>query len=434
MAEVFPFKAVVYDKERVPNLSDCMAPPYDVISEVDQQKLYNKSPYNIVRLILGKVFPYDTAKDNRYTRARDFFNRWLDEGILITTKGKNIYACEQRFNVDGRRRSRLGFIALLKLEELSGGGVMPHEKTLEGPKADRLKLMRATGANPCQVFQLYSDPRKTVNNALRNCIVREADLEVSDEDGVWHRVWFVEDHGVIQLIQTAMKNKALFIADGHHRYETALNYKREMRQKYPHFGGEASFNFAPMMFVNMNDEGIVIFPTHRLVKGRMPVLSEILKRCSEFFDYRELPASTEEERKKLLLELNRRGKHSYVLYVGKKAFLLWLRDEKSAEEHGDPTKSRQWRSLDVSVLHTLILDRVLIIRSDDIEKRLEYTRDSSYAFSSVDEGEVSLSFIMNPTDISGVKAIAQKGEVMPSKSTYFYPKLRSGLVLNKHVL
>ncbi|HHL40748.1 MAG TPA: DUF1015 domain-containing protein [Deltaproteobacteria bacterium] len=440
MTEIRPFRAIRYNKDKVGTMDAVMAPPYDVISPQLQDELYRRHPYNIVRLILGKTSGSDRPGDDRYSRAAADLARWLDEGVLVRDEKPALYYYTQTFEIDGVERTRKGFIALARLEELGGGSIHAHERTLSGPKADRLRLMEACKANFSSIFSLYSDPELTLNR-LFDSVTGEPHLDVADDEGVRNRLWVVDDPDVLRRAAESMAGRSLFIADGHHRYETALNYRRMMLEARPDATGLEPFNYVMMYFSNMDDEGMVVLPTHRIVHGLEGFDGgDFLRRVGAYFHVTELPfgaAGEADARRRLfagLDEAHRAGRNAFGLFMrGRDSYcLLTLKDRSVLDRLLGPSVPEVYKSLDVTVLHSLIIGEVLGVTQEDQarQKNLIYVKGSREVIERGRDEKAQLLFIMNPTDISEVKAVAEAGLVMPQKSTYFYPKLLSGLTIN----
>jgi uncharacterized protein (DUF1015 family) len=442
MAKIAPFRGLRYDLPRVADPAKVMAPPYDIISPALQDDLYHRSPFNVVRLILGKTRDSDTGHDNRYTRAAGDFQVWQQEGILVRDTEPSIYLYDQQYPIaDGSTVVRKGFIALTRIEDFSTGVVKPHEKTLAGPKADRLLLTQACSANFSPIFSLYSDPCCVLESLTQKNKEAPPDIEVRDDDGVLHRLWQVSDAEVIKKAQGLLDSKPLFIADGHHRYETALNYRNQMREKHPDFTGKELFNYVLMYFANMEDQGMLIFPTHRLLHSLPDYdAAPFIDKLSTHFDLdaRPFDASNGAARQEMQRLLAEKGKerHTLGLFLGGGTFyFLSLRDEKSMESFFEARAPKALRTLDVSILHRLVLESMLGITAEAQEQQtnLRYVKNWDEAMDRVLNGEAQMAFLMNATRMNEVRDVANAGEKMPQKSTYFYPKLLSGLVINKIV-
>ena len=442
MAKVVPFRALLYNADAVKELSSVMAPPYDVISPEQQDVLYQRDPHNVVRLILGKTSEADSDADNRYTRAAADFQRWQDEGVLVRDAEPAIYLYDQEYPVEGEQVvTRRGFMALTRLEDFSSGVVKPHEKTLAGPKTDRLSLTKACRANFSPIFSLYSDPCCVLEALARREKERQPDLSVTDDDGVKHRLWRVSDPAIIDKSQELLDNKPLFIADGHHRYETALNYRNYMREKHPDFTGKELFNYVLMYFANMEDQGMLIFPTHRVLHGLAEFdLEQLLEKLAPFFVVESQPfdavdPDARQHVKETLKDLGE-DRHVIAMFGGDgRIHYLRLRNEGVMDAFFDEKAPKALRTLDVSILHCLILEHLLGISAEAQEQQthLKYVKNFHEPFAQVLAGQSQVAFLLNPTRMSEVRDVANAGEKMPQKSTYFYPKLLTGLVINKIV-
>lgn len=442
MAKIVPFRGLRYNLTQVKKPDAVMAPPYDVISPALQDDLYDRHPSNVVRLILGKKTAGDDEKNNCYTRAAADFEKWQQDQTLTRDGEPSIYLYDQQYEVEGLGTVvRKGIMALTRIEDFSTGVVKPHEKTLAGPKTDRLNLTKACGANFSPIFSLYADPCCVLESLSRSQKERTPDVEVADDDGVIHRLWQVTDSLVIGKAQELLDSKPLFIADGHHRYETAINYRNYMREKHPDFTGKEPFNYVLMYFANMEDQGMLIFPTHRLLYNLsgfgMPAFITALR---PYFEVESMSLDPEdaEARKKVQRTLQQKGEsgHVFGLYGGENTvYFLTLKDEAVMDRFFDEKAPKALRTLDVSILHRLVLEYILKISPEAQEQQtnLKYVKNMDEPFTRVLTGEVQLAFLLNPTRMSEVRDVANAGEKMPQKSTYFYPKLLTGLVINKIV-
>src|SRR3990170_1353995 len=440
MAEIVPFRGVLYNPAKVGDLNKVMAPPYDVISPKKQDELYERHPNNIIRIILGKTSPEDTQGADRYSRSAADLEKWLGEGVLAHDEKSALYYYTQTYTQDGSKHTRKGFIGLSRLVDF-GKGIHPHEKTLSGPKADRLKLMQACDANMSCIFTLYSDPVLRVNKLLEAASAGKApDIDVTDDDGIVNRIWRVDDQQTLNGVTESMKDKSLFIADGHHRYETALNYRNEMRAKAGSYTGNEPFNFIMMYFSNMDDEGMTIWPTHRVVHSLKDFDADaFLSKCKEYFDCREFAyaASSEPEvRASFLKELEKSGAKTVSLGLHLRArdiyYLLSFKSNDMMDKVFGDSIPEVFKGLDVTVLHSLVFARILGMTQEAQEKQqnLIYVKSYDEAISACSNDQNQLVFLLNATKIEQVKSVALAGFVMPQKSTYFYPKLLSGLTLN----
>lgn len=412
MAEVVPFKGVLYNVPRISKVSgeDLLAPPYDIITPEYKEELYGKSPYNVVRIDFGKELSGDDDNNNKYTRARSFLDEWMREGVLITSERPCFYSYEISYTIGNEEKVLRGFLGLVRLEELGKGNIHPHEYTHSKPKKDRLSLMRICGANISPIFSLYRSADGEKGAALSTVNKSAPCIEAKDPDGSVHRLWEINDMKTIDTMQAGLADKAIFIADGHHRYETALEYQREMRTKDGPSKGPKPYDYVLMFLANMNDEGLTILPTHRLV-GNMP--TDALELLSHDFEV---------ERMENGFDIQRAisGKRdTYGLYTGGDA---WYRLSYRGEGiHGVPAALRD---LDVTVLHDLIFKQLL-----DID-RVSYEMDIEKCLKTVRDGSFEAAFFLRPTLVEDVEKVALASLRMPPKSTYFYPKLMTGMVLN----
>lgn len=443
MAVIIPFRGIRYNPEKVENLADVVTPPYDVIDPAAQDRYYRRHPFNIIRLEYGKILEGDGPDNNRYTRAAAHFSSWLKEEVLAPEKGPALYLYEQEFDAGGRKRVRTGFICAVKLEPYEKGVVLPHEETLPKHKADRLDLMRACRANFSPIFSLYADPEMSVSGALRGAAgALPPDAALSDEKGEIHRLWVIRDSETINTVQRLMADKRIFIADGHHRYETALNYRAGRRTGSG--TDEAAYDYVMMTLVNLHDPGLVVLPTHRLVRNvNERYITGLTRQISRDFDLEEFPLTPQRDNFKNFLDrLAEKGstsagpyphRHVFGIYPGGgKIYLASLKNENDLVKLMPQDKSQAWQGLDVSVLHCLIIEKHLGIGGKLLARgeHITYTREEEGALGAVDSGDYQLALFMNPTLVEEVTEVAAGGEKMPQKSTYFYPKLITGLVIN----
>lgn len=425
MADIRPFCALRYNLQRV-SASQVTTQPYDKITAAMQDKYYAASPYNLVRIILGCRKDGDNTVDNVYTRAAAFAQQWREEGILHLDLEPSIYAYTQKFKApSGKMFERRGFIALGRVEDYEAKVVYRHEQTLAKPKADRLDLLRATRAHYEQLFLLYEDSGEV--DALL-VTPNEPTIDVTDEYGVVHRVWQFSDARVVNAVREKMRDKKLVIADGHHRYETALNFRNECREKADGSNPEAPYEFVMMTFVNLNDPGLLVLPTHRVVHSLQSFdMDEFAKRVSEFFEVDEVDAGMDSPRATALL--GQKGSNGTALLAVTSNRALLLHSPKPAgSKYLDGLSERQ-RSLDVVQLHRCLLEGVLKISPESIrnQQNLSYLREGSEAIEQVRQAKANIAFLMNPCPVQKVWDVASAGDVMPQKSTDFYPKLLSGL-------
>ena len=427
MAEVIPFHGIRYNTGKTPDMTAVVTPPYDVIDAAAQQAYYERHPYNVIRLEYGQQYSTDNDAANRYTRAADDYRNWLKSGILIREPEAAIYLQEQSFQINGNWFHRTGFFAGVALEEYATGRIRPHEETLSKPKADRMALLAACQANFSPVFSYYEDPGMALESDFDRIKKTPPQLNLVDDSGIINTVWVITDPAVHQKVAATLDARPLYIADGHHRYETALNYCHSEKERCP---GAA---FILMYLVNTADPGLVILPTHRIVRS-LPALDMALleERLQEDFivEKTALPAARQVQE---LLDARRQQDRTVLMMVTPEpaAYLLTLQDHTRVRQLV-PQKSEAWCSLDVAVLHVLILDRLLGLEQEALsqQENLAYTRDEVEALQAAASGQAQLSFIMNPTRIEQVTAVAAAGDKMPQKSTYFYPKVLTGLVIN----
>src|SRR5579859_968413 len=424
MADIRPFRALRYNLERV-SASQLVTQPYDKITPAMQEQYYAASPYNLVRIILGRREDGDNTLKSVYSRAADYGQNWRAQGILKQDADPSLYVYSQTFTApSGSRFERRGFIALGRVEDYSTRVVFRHEQTLAKPKADRLDLLRATRVHYEQLFLLYEDAGE-IGQLLQT--PQTVTIEVADEYGVAHRVWQVSDPVVIAAVQKAMRDKKLVIADGHHRYETALNYRNECRGSR-NGGSEAAHEFVMMTFVNMNDPGLLVLPTHRVVHSLNSFSAdEFRTSCGEFFEIEEIDSAIGAQKATALLR--ERGGHGTALVALAPSRAFVLHSPKAAGARFFAGLSAGQRSLDVVQLHKCVLEGVLKLSEESIrnQQNLSYVRDAAEAIAQVRKGEANVAFLMNPCPVQKVRDIAFAGEVMPQKSTDFYPKLLSGL-------
>lgn len=417
MAEIKAFKGMRYTSA-AGNLNALVCPPYDIISDSQREKYIAENPYNIIRLELPK------GGDERYKEAGQTLRDWLDKEILVCDNEDSIYVYEMLFSANGVRNRLKGFVSLVGLVDFSEGIVLPHEETLSKAKEDRFNLMSETFCNFSQIYSLYMDEDGSVYDMIDGCSKGVPDMEVTDPDGTVHRMWKVSDSGVIKDVTEAFRDKKLYIADGHHRYETALNFHKK-------YGTESS-GYIAMMLVNMENNGLVVFPTHRIVKNLQSFNAEkVLEECEPYFTIQEAPG--EERMQAALNKLYDEGKKSFAMYTGcGKCYVMTLNNEDAVKKLL-PDMSDAYCGLDVTVLHSLVLERILGIDKENManQKNLTYTRSRQEALEAVDMEAADCSFILNSTKVSEIRDVAAAGEKMPQKSTYFYPKLITGLVMNK---
>lgn len=430
MAEIIGFRGVRYDAGRLGvSLADLVAPPYDVISPDEQSALYHKTRHNVVRLILGK-------EEDKYENASRLFREWLSDGSLTTDQTEAVYVYRQSFRdpVTGAAcPERVGLVCLLKLEEYSEGGVLPHENTLTAAKADRLELLKATEAQFESIYGLYSDPDKAVQSFLGEYDDREAVMEeVNDAIGSSHAVERITDENAIETLQSLMRDKKIFIADGHHRYETALNYRRQQRQAQGAAPEQViAADYILITLTAFEDEGLLVLPTHRMIRGVEPKLVSNLKRQMEEQFVIE-PSGTPETLERAILQKAKDGQVTFGVILPEGNFLATVKAGQGQHEHLIPgSQSAAVKRLPVTLLHALILEQKLGIGTEALAAggQVSYTRDAGEAFDSVKSGEYQAAFLLGRPLVDEVRDVSLAGDKMPQKSTFFFPKLLSGLLL-----
>lgn len=423
MAHIQPFKAILYDQTRLGDLTDVLAPPYDVISPADQEALYRRHPNNIVRIDFGKQGPTDTEADNRYTRARNSLDSWLREGVLKRDGRPSIYVYEQTFEIQGQTFTRRAFVSLVRLEPYGEGNIYPHELTHQGPKQDRLSLLNATGTVFSQIFALYDDHGEA-GQILSDPDGLEPLFEFSEPGRIGGRVTRIADPDRIRALQDAIHPRALYIADGHHRYETCLNYRLDLRAK----GIEApAGDFTAMACVSMADPGLVILPTHRAVRLPRQTDAQTFLRNTDSAFHR-LPSEGLDTLLTTVCQSDRPGRIG-MFEPSSGYSTLELKPGARRRPSLYRASSREWHDLDVSILHCALLhDCMRLPESDLFEKGpIYYSHSAEDCVEEVEAGRYDAAFFLRPVSLDSLRLIVGKGEKMPPKSTFFYPKLMSGV-------
>lgn len=440
MARIVPFRGILYDCEKIRNLRDVITPPYDVISARGQQAYYERHPQNIIRLILGKAYPQDTEYNNRYTRAARFFRGWQEQGVLVQDAVPAFYVTEIDFTVEGTLRTRFGFIALVELEEFEHGGILPHEKTFSATKADRLKLMEACKANFGPVFSLFSDPGEQVFDALRTSIEgMEPEFQFEDLKGYRHRLWRLKDPQLHREIAEELADGSLYIADGHHRYETALTYRNHVASKRETFNRDDPSNFIMMCLSSLDDSGLTIRPVHRLVRDvPQQAINGFLDKAQTCFDVEWLHPDglNRTQVEAAFLSQIRAEAEKGVIGVAlrdQRGFYLLRVKEGIMDRLFGGDIPAPLRRLDVTMATKLVLEQILGFDDTalDDEERILYTSRTEKALEAVDMGKCSIALILNATRLAQIEEVSKAGLTMPRKSSYFYPKVMTGLVINK---
>ncbi|MEW6720000.1 MAG: DUF1015 domain-containing protein [Thermodesulfobacteriota bacterium] len=431
MADVKPFRGIHYDSGRVGDLTLVVTPPYDVISPEEQEALHRRHERNIVRIDFGREMEGDRPGSDKYSRAAGWFREWLADGTLVRDPDPSLYYYEQEFTIPGKGTFvRKGFLGALKLSPFGEGVVFPHERTHSGPKVDRLLLMRATDAHMSPIFGLFSDPGNEVASILRDGMPPAPELAATDDLGVMHRVWRVSDPKKIRRVVAWMSGKGVFIADGHHRYETALAFRDEMRAKHG-ANPDAAYEHVLMFLCNMDDEGIVILPTHRGLHS-LPDFSEerFLSRVREFLPVESRQGSPEDAMR-AVEETGRNGKViGWSAGDGRYHLVTFPEPERFCEAHM-ANHPPQLRSLDVVLLHGFLFERLLGISPEAVThgQFVRYYKDPSKAAKELSSGAIQAAFFMNAVTIPEFRDVSLSGHVLPQKTTFFYPKIGTGLLI-----
>jgi uncharacterized protein (DUF1015 family) len=415
MLEIRPFPAVIYNSDKIDNLTKVTTPPYDVISPEEQDFYYTLDPYNIIRIILGKDFPHDSYEKNKYSRAARFFREWLKVGILKEEKDPAIYVYDQEYTLREKRKKRRGFMALMRLEDLGSGVVFPHEETFPGPEEDRLMLLKRCQANLSPIFSLYSDPSFSLDECLK---VSETLANLKDRDGVGHRLGRIRDEDKIIRICQIMKDEKIFIADGHHRYKTALAFRNEERERSSSPRGE---DFVLMYFLNMESDAVTVLPVHRVLRNlSFEELARIKSRIKDFFRVQIL------ERKKEDKTAEKEIMQMIGIAEGPPRFGMYLGDDK----YYILTLKRKPSLLEVD---SAILDRVLkeILKNKTLRKgeEIDFVKDAGQAVNLVEKGTYQMTLLLKPLSLKKLKEVCLSGRTMPPKTSYFYPKLLTGILM-----
>lgn len=423
MTTILPIKGVRYSKEVGCNLGKLITPPYDVISPAQQETYYNKSPHNIIRLEYGKTLPGDDEQNNRYKRAAATFQEWLDQNILVQEKDEAIYLYEQHFIHQDEYFMRQAIFCGVELTPFSEGNIIPHEETLDKPKEDRLKLLQHCEANFSPIFGLFKDPNRIIDSQGSYYKKKmEPIFSFKDEEGQLHKLWAVTDKHFCELVQKFFRHKRIYIADGHHRYETSLQFYEEKKAA---MGSAEGYGHTLMALVNIYDEGLLTFPTHRLVTKSKVTADFLLRELSKTFQVTEMPEPQNGEQLANILERFLTGSEenifSFGLYTSDKRFFILSEED------------RPFPWLDTVVLQEVVFTGIFGLGSADIRNKsnLRYTRDEWEAKEAVDKGEALFAFFVNKPSLEEIVNLSEKGLRLPQKSTFFYPKFITGMVINK---
>ncbi len=437
MAEIHPFRGVLYNPQCIADMAEVYTPPYDVISPREQEAFYQRHANNVVRLILGKAQPGDTGPPDIHARAANYFRQWMESGILVQDDRPAFYVTGVTFTVGDQRIIRHGVVGCVRLEPFEKGIVLPHERTFSKVKTERLQLMQACHTNFSPIFGLYADDNGILNRLIAASRNQAPDLDFVDNQGLGHKLWRITDQEIQAQVTSAFKDQCIYIADGHHRYETALNYRNWVKENTPGFGENHPANFVMMSLSSMKDPGMVILPAHRLLK-ELPVdaLNSLADKASAYFKV--LSYSTESGLSEALhafdAALAANADHNAIgLYIkGQNALNVLILKDGLMEQMFADEFPEALRDLDVTVLTRLLMMEVLGFDQDRLDDaaRIGYATTTQAAVQAVQEDQADVAFILNPTKIEQVQKVSRQGLIMPRKSTYFYPKVGSGMVIN----
>ena len=437
MAEFRPFHGIRYSAAKAKDYAQVTAPPYDVISSSERDALHERHPYNIIRLILGKSQPGDDASDNAHTRAAQFFENWRNEGVLVRDQAAGFYLTSVTFVLGGQNITRFGINGMVRLEPFEKGIILPHERTFSKVKSERLRLMKACHANLCPIFGIYSDS-SGISAKLRSIAADMTPaIKLTDDKGLEHRLWHLTDTAVIEAVTQSLRDQRIYIADGHHRYETALNYREWVKAQNMGYTVDHPCNYVMMSLISMEDPGLVILPAHRLLREiSQASVDRMLEDASRYFDIRtiDIQRDFKAAAEKVNTFLAEHAEGNTIGVYGKNhdtVYMLILKPGVMNQLFGHEMHAALL-DLDVSVLTHLIMMEILGFdqkRLDD-ETKIAYRTEIIDSLLDVKEGAADLCFLLNPTRMDQVKQVAESGLIMPRKSTYFYPKEISGLVMN----
>jgi uncharacterized protein (DUF1015 family) len=424
MIEIRPFNAVFYNKEKVKDLSLVVCPPYDVISPAQQGYFHDLDPHNFIHILLGKDIP----GEDKYKRSGTCFNNWMKEKILIQDQKKAVYFYSQQYNIKGEKKTRYGFIALLRLGD-KNSSVFGHEHTRIEAKEDRMKIFRSVNANLSPVFIVSKDNKRIIQRVFSSLKDKPAFMEARDNEKTIHKIWRIDSPETLEMIESGMSREDAFIADGHHRYEVSCAYRDEIKERLgDKFSEVSSFNYTLAYFTNTDQRGLSILPIHRLLKLDKPLdLGSLILELKKYFDVEELKDSN---RFFFLMEKGGVSEHLLGMYKDKRFFLLRLKNIGILDKLISD-KPREYRTLDVSILNHIVFKGIL--NYDSVAKdNLKYSPNPEELIVEADNEPLNIAFFLNPVKMEQIIAVALKGNKMPAKSTYFYPKVLSGLVINKH--
>ena len=437
MAEVYPFRGVRYNQRLVKDIATVICPPYDIVTPQMEQELYLKSEYNFVRVEFGWELPQDTPKDSRYTRSAAILEQWLEQGVLEVDEAPAIYLHDHYFTHSGREYKRRGMLLRVRLEEWDRKVVRPHEGTLVKPKTDRLSLLWSLQANTSPILALFEDQGQHIATVLAAQARNKPVISSSSAGGEKHQIWAITEREAIDQIRRSLAHQSLYIADGHHRYESALTYRRQRRSLSSSVSGDEAFNFVMMTLVDFSDPGLLILPPHRLIRGiSKSILDEMMAGLKSFFEIEKLPLGMPgiwQQVDDLLSGEVNQVKLALFGLAPEHLLVLRLRDFAAASQMMPYFHSELYKRLEASIIDHIILETVLEVSSEREEVMLSYSNNREAAINRVLDGEYQLAFLLSPVKAETVKAFADAGDRMPRKSTYFYPKAPAGLVFSRLV-
>jgi uncharacterized protein (DUF1015 family) len=437
MAEFKPFRGIRYNIELIKDFSQVVTPPYDVISPAERDHYHERHPHNVIRLILGKPQPEDNDQNNVHTRAAQFLDTWLDNKVLLQDSKPGFYLTSVSFDLFGRHVTRYGVTGWVRLEPFDKGIVLPHEKTFSKVKAERLSLIKACQANLCPIFGLYSDKNGIAASLISSANNFAPDIELTDDKGLMHRLWYLADDQMIADLTDALKNQTIYIADGHHRYETALNFREWFKENNGSYTLTHPSNYVMMSLISMEDPGLIILPAHRLLSSiPQESLDRFFAQAPQYFDIKEVPIQDSMERaaeKTWTLLKENTAKNAIGVYAkNQKQIHIMILKSGIMEQNFGHEMHPALLDPDVSVLNRLIMMELLSFDKDrmDDENQIAYRTEVYDALRAVSEQTADICFLLNPTKMEHVKRIAENRLIMPRKATYFYPKEISGMVFN----
>ncbi len=438
MAKVIPFRGLRYNPERFADLDAVTAPPYDTVTPERQQELYNKNEYNVIRLDKGMDFETDDEENNKYTRSGAYIKKWTDDGVLVREDEPAFYIYEQIFRLgddESPSHSLKGIIALVQLEEFSKKIIIPHSETINGAKRDRLELIKETETNISPIYSLYMDPDQAIADIISECSDGKPDISFTTSERVIQNIWIIKDSAIRNVISKKFENKQLFIADGHHRYDSALSYSRERHGEEGTKGGSEPYDYTMMLLSSMDDSGLFLFPTHRLIRGVEDFSEQmVVSGLTDDFAMSKIYFTEGDYAEIIMTKLsNTIDEKRIAMYTGKDYYYTLDIKDLAIMDDAVEGKSDAYKHLDVTILHRLILDRYFDVnenREADRDK-IEYTKSASEAVEKVKSGEFQCAFLMNPTGISEIKDLSLANEKMPRKTSYFWPMPVTGTVMYK---